>query len=459
MKKNNLASYRHVFFIGIGGISMSGLAEVLFNRGLTISGSDQSASDITNHLKSLGANIYIGHDSDHIHKDIDLVVYTAAVKADNPELIKAKALNIDIMERATLLGYIMADYAQSIAVAGTHGKTTTTSMLAHILMAGHLDPTISVGAILKGIHGNFKIGHSDYFVTEACEYNNSFHKFFPTIGLVLNIEEDHLDFFKDIHAIRDSFYQFMQNIDSDGYLIINDAIDDIQQLTANLTCEVISVGSLSSSTYSYDNVSYNKLGHPTFDLYEQGKFVDSIHLHVTGSHNIENALAAIATGRCLNIGLEQIKQGLLDFSGANRRFEYIGTYNGITIIDDYAHHPTEIRKTIEAARHIDINRLYIVFQPHTYSRTKSLYNDFVEALKLADGVIITDIYAAREKDPGDIHASMIVESLSNFDVDIVYIDDFDEICTFIQKNCVPNDMLITMGAGNVNIIGHMLLNK
>ncbi len=195
-EKNNLASYRHVFFIGIGGISMSGLAEVLFNRGLTISGSDQSASDITNHLKSLGASIYIGHDSDHIHQGIDLVVYTAAVKADNPELIKAKALNIDIMERATLLGYIMADYAQSIAVAGTHGKTTTTSMLAHILMAGHLDPTISVGAILKGIHGNFKIGHSDYFVTEACEYNNSFHKFFPTIGLVLNIEEDHLDFFQ-----------------------------------------------------------------------------------------------------------------------------------------------------------------------------------------------------------------------------------------------------------------------
>jgi UDP-N-acetylmuramate--alanine ligase len=459
MKKNYLESYQHVFFIGIGGISMSGLAEVLHNRGLTISGSDQTASEITEHLEELGIKVYIGHDQAHIRPGIDLVVYTAAIKNDNPELVKAKHQGIDLMERATLLGYIMADYTQSIAVAGTHGKTTTTSMLAHILMAGDLDPTISVGAILKGINGNFKIGHSDYFITEACEYNNSFHKFFPKIGIVLNIEEDHLDFFEDLAAIRTSFQRFIQNIHPDGYLIINDSIENIHRLTENTSCQIITVGSSPSSTYSYTNVSYDKMGHSTFDVYENGNYLDTIHLHVTGSHNIENALASIATARCFNLSLEQIKRGLLEFSGANRRFEYIGTYNGITIIDDYAHHPTEIRKTIEAARNIDLNRLYIVFQPHTYSRTKALYKDFVEALKLADGLIITDIYAAREKDPGDIHASMLVESLSNFDLDIVYIDDFDEICDFIKKNCVPNDMLITMGAGNVNMIGPMLLKK
>ena len=459
MEKKNFETYHHVFFIGIGGISMSGLAEVLHNRGLSISGSDQTASEITNHLNQLGIHVHIGHDAKHIDATIDLVVYTAAIKDDNPELIKAKALHIDVMERATLLGHIMNDYTQSIAVAGTHGKTTTTSMLAHVLMAGHLDPTISVGAILKGINGNFKIGNSEHFITEACEYNNSFHKFYPKYGLVLNIEEDHLDFFKDLATIRQSFHQFIKNIDTDGYLIINDSIEDIPALIKETTCKVITVGSSSTSTYSYDNVSYNTLGHSTFDIYEETQYIDTIHLHVTGSHNIENALAAIATARCLNIPLEQIKQGLLDFAGANRRFEYIGTYKGITIIDDYAHHPTEIRKTIEAARNIDINRLYLVFQPHTYSRTKTLYSDFVDALKLADGVIITDIYAAREKDPGNIHASMFVESLSNFDLDIVYIDDFDEICDFIKKNCVPNDMLITMGAGNVHIIGPMLLNK
>jgi UDP-N-acetylmuramate--alanine ligase len=457
MDDKQLQKLHSIYFIGIGGISMSGLAEVLNKDGKTVSGSDQALSPITQKLEQLGITIYSGHHADHITKDLDLVVYTAAIKQDNPEFIRAKELNIPLIDRAQLLGLIMQRYNLSIGVSGTHGKTTTTSMLSYILLEGDLDPTISVGGILKGIDGNFRVGHSDYFITEACEYSNSFLQFFPNISIVLNIEEDHLDFFNDLQEIRQSFKHYMENTKENGLIILNDSIASIDELISDIHCPYVIVGSKASSTYSYQNPSFDALGHGAFDLIIKGQYIDTIQLNVTGYHNIENALAAIAASRFMGIPLETIKKGLLSFGGADRRFEIKGVFNGITVIDDYAHHPTEIKTTLEAIKHVTHNQLWVVFQPHTFTRTKSLFNEFVDALKDVEHLIITDIYAAREQDPGDIHSKMLVESLSKFGKEIVYIADFENICAYLKAHCMPNDMLITMGAGNVNSIGMMML--
>ncbi len=438
---------------------MSGLAEVLNQNGKEVSGSDQNMTSITRHLETLGIKVYEGHNKDHIGDHIDLVVYTAAVKEDNVEYQEAIRRGIDMMDRASLLGHIMDSYGISIGVAGTHGKTTTTSMLSHIMLEGHLDPTISVGGILKGIGGNFRIGKSDYFITEACEYTNSYHKFFPNISIILNIEEDHMDFFKDIEEIEDSFATYIHNTKAGGSVIINDSIQHIDLLTKNLDVHVIKVGKNPESYYSYRNETFDESGFASFDLVTNGEFTRRFQLKVTGYHNIENALATIAAGRIMGVSFDDIQKGLLAFGGADRRFEYKGSFNGASVIDDYAHHPTEIMKTLEAASKIDHRHLWVVFQPHTYSRTKALYDDFVVALSVCDHLIITDIYAAREKDPGDIHSAMLVESLGNSVKEIVYIDDFEKIVDFLSQKLMPKDMLITMGAGTVTNIGPMLLKK
>ncbi len=459
MKVSILDKYSHVFFIGIGGISMSGLSEVLNQNDKKVYGSDQHSSSITEHLKNLGITVYEGHDPSHIKDEIDLVVYTAAIKKDNVEYQEAIKKNIDIMDRGTLLGHIMDSYKVSIGVAGTHGKTTTTSMLSHIMLEGHLDPTISVGGILKGIGGNFRIGKSDYFITEACEYTNSYHKFFPNISIILNIEEDHMDFFKDYDDIENSFKTYIGNTKPGGTLILNDTIKNIAMLTKNLKANVITVGKKAESYYSYENETFDGRGFASFDLVIKGEYVRRFQLMVTGYHNIENALATIAAARTMGISFEDIQKGLLAFGGTDRRFEYKGSYKGASVIDDYAHHPTEITKTLEAASKIEHNHLWVVFQPHTYTRTKAFFQDFIEALRVCDHLIITDIYAAREKDPGDIHASMLVESLGNSCKDIVYIDDFEKIVDFLSEKLMPKDMLITMGAGTVTNIGNLLLKK
>ncbi len=457
MKTNQLDLYKKVFFIGIGGISMSGLAEVLNQDGKSVFGSDQNPTPLTDRLKTLGITVYRGHEAEHITKELDLVVYTAAIKEDNVEFQEAVDLGIPMMDRATLLGLIMDGYETSIGVAGTHGKTTTTSMISHILMEGNLDPTISVGAMLKGIGGNFKVGKSDYFITEACEYANSYHKFLPNISIILNIEEDHLDFFKDLDDIRNSFHRYMLNTKAGGVLIVNDCIDGIQELTGDLPCEVITVGHDPASSFSCRNIAFDSKGYGSYDLCHLGETIGHIRLKVTGMHNIMNSLAAIAAGLFIGLDLDTIRTGLLKFEGADRRFEYKGSFNGVTVIDDYAHHPTEIATTIEATKKIGHHELWVVFQPHTYTRTKALFSEFIDALKDIDHLILTDIYAAREKDPGDIHSAMFVESLSKSGMDIVYFDDFNKIVDHLKKNCVPNDMLITMGAGNVHLIGEMLL--
>jgi len=449
----------HVHFVGIGGISMSGLAEILLKRGFKVSGSDLNRATTSDKLRDLGVQVHIGHKAENIGKDIDLIVYTVAVKLDNPELVQAKALDIPIIDRATLLGQVMEGYANSIAVAGTHGKTTTTSMVAHILTSATLDPTVSVGGILPLINGNIHAGSSNYFVTEACEYYNSYHHFYPKVGLVLNVEEDHLDFFKDIDEIRRSFHRFHENIPSNGALVIQGDTLELDLLTKDLKAQVITYSdSNQDCDYYARDISYNALGHPSFTVMAFGQILCQISLSVPGAHNINNALGSIATARVFDIDCQPIIDGLKAFTGTHRRFEFKGDLGGIHIVDDYAHHPTEIKATIDGVKNMTIGKLHIVFQPHTFTRTKAFLDEFAESLAQADEVILMDIYSAsREKDLGDIHSKDIMEKINALGTPCYYYPTIDEIIYHVFTHCVPGDLLITMGAGDVYLLGDALL--
>ena len=320
----------HVYFIGIGGISMSGLAEIILQEGFTVSGSDSKASDITAMLEKLGATIAIGQKAENITDDIDLIVYTAAIHKDNPEFAAAVASGKPMLTRAQMLGQIMANYDYSVAVSGTHGKTTTTSMLSLICLAAKVDPTISVGGMLDAIGGNIRVGNSEIFVTEACEYTNSFLSFFPKISVILNIDEDHLDFFKDLEDIRNSFHRFAKLLPKDGTLVINGDIDRLDEITGDLDCKIVTYGTNPSATYHAANVTHDELGEASFDLVKNGEFVDRISLSVSGDHNVSNALAALAVADLLDVNVSVAKKGLKEFHGTDRRFEYKGETNGVT---------------------------------------------------------------------------------------------------------------------------------
>jgi UDP-N-acetylmuramate--alanine ligase len=447
----------HIHFIGIGGISMSGLAEILMKEHFTISGSDAKASDLTRALAADGAQITIGQSADNITDDINLVVYTAAINDSNPELACAKERNIPTLTRAELLGQIMANYARSIAVSGTHGKTTTTSMTAHILLQAQADPTISVGGILDAIAGNIRVGTSDTFLTEACEYTNSFLNFYPKYSIILNVEEDHMDFFHNIEEIRDSFHRFASQTAADGVVIINGDIDHYEQITNGIAARVITFGSTSSSLFYPKNVTFDEYAHPTFDVYKKGTCLGCIRLNVPGMHNVTNALSAIALALELGIDFDTIKAGLSSFGGTNRRFQYKGIVNGITVIDDYAHHPTEISATLSAAANYPHERICCVFQPHTYTRTHAFLKDFARALSAADIVVLADIYAAREQNTIGISSLDLLEELKKLGTECYYFPSFEEIEKFLLKKCIHGDLLITMGAGDIVNVGENLL--
>mgnify|MGYP001099022386 CR=1 FL=1 len=430
----------HVHFIGIGGISMSGLAEILLNRHFTVTGSDMQSSDMTKHLEETGAKVVIGQKAENITDDIDLVVYTAAIHESNEEFAAAKNKGVPMMTRAALLGQIMA---KSIAVAGTHGKTTTTSMLTHILLQADTDPTVSVGGMLDRIGGNIRVGHSDLFLTEACEYTNSFLHFFPKIGVILNIDEDHLDFFKDLADIRNSFHRFAKLLPKDGTLVINDNIPDLEEITADLDCRVIRYGNDSSLDYSATNVLHDKKGEASFDLVKSGEFIDRISLSVNGDHNVSNALSAIAVADLLGVPFTKIKEGLKSFHGTDRRFEYKGEVNGVTVIDDYAHHPSEIAATIDAARQqYPKKKIIAVFQPHTFSRTVALMDDFAKSLDLADKVYLTEIFSSIREQNGEVSAKDLGEKISKGG-EVLSLDNMSPLLDF------HDDVVIFMGAGDI----------
>lgn len=446
-----------VHFIGIGGISMSGLAQILLARGFRVSGSDNRASDLTEDLEKSGATVYIGQRASNIAEETELVVYTAAIREDNPEYQRSVSLQIPMMSRAELLGQIMKNYSHAIAVSGTHGKTTTSSMASEILLAADKDPTLTIGGILKTIGGNLRLGNSDFFLTEACEYTNSFLSFLPRYGIILNIEEDHLDFFKDIDDIRNSFRKFAQLIPADGALIINGEIENYEEITEDLETKVFTFGFRDDFDYYCTGLKVGDHGAYTFTFHTPDKREQNVILNVVGKHNVSNALAALALADILGIDLPTAAKALLSCSGANRRFELKGNLGGVTVIDDYAHHPTEISATLSAAKDYPHRELWCVFQPHTYTRTKAFLNEFADALSAADHVILTDIYAAREKNTLGISSADLQQKLLEKGIDCHYFPSFGEVEIFLLKNCIPNDLLITMGAGDVVKIGENLL--
>jgi len=447
-----------VHFVGIGGISMSGLAETLLHYGYKVSGSDSHTSEIIDKLIRKGATINIGHDASNILGS-DMVVYTAAVKWDNPELIKAKELNLPVIDRAEFLGQIMKQYKLSIAVSGTHGKTTTTSLIAIILNNANLDPTVMVGGELDAIGGNVRPGKSQYFVAEACEYVESFLKLYPYVGIILNVDADHLDYYSGIEHIISSFNKFAYLIPEDGYLIVSADNENAIKSSMGVKSKVITFGLNNKADWTAKNISYDDRGCGKFDAYCMGKFYGSFKLNIPGIHNISNSLSALACANIFNIDKEIIQKSFIEFYGTHRRFEKKGEFKEVVVIDDYAHHPTEIKATLSAAKNYPHKKLWCVFQPHTYSRTLKLLSEFSQAFKDVDELIITDIYAAREKDTGEISSKILCEKVQENDVNVKYISSFEDIANYVSDNASPGDVIITMGAGDVYKIGDILLKK
>lgn len=447
--------HKKVHFIGIGGISMSGLAAILLNKGFKVSGSDSKESEITDRLKAAGAEIYIGHNASNIN-NVDLVVYTAAIPSDNPEIVEAKNQKVQLMDRAEFLGFIMKGHNYNVAVAGTHGKTTTTSMLSHVTLKANLDPTILVGGDVDAISGNFRIGESEYFVTEACEYKESFLKFYPYVGIILNIDADHLDYYRDLEHIKDTFKKFASIIPDDGYLIGCAEDTDVLDVVNTAKCNVITYG-FNKGNLQAKNISFNNKGCATFTVNKDGSDLFQVTLSTTGKHNILNALSTIAVGLIFNLSSESIIEGLKECKGAHKRFEYKGEYKGSTIIDDYAHHPVEIQATLDTAKLIPHNKIYCVFQPHTYTRTKTLFNEFTTCFKDCDELILMDIYAAREKDTGLVNSVELGDAIRETGLQCVNLHSHDEVANYLKEKISDNDLVLTVGAGDVVNVAKILL--
>ncbi len=451
---NKLSENSHIHFIGIGGISMSGLAHIAVANGYKVTGSDRTKTPITDKLENEGVIVYEGHSADNIG-NADLVVHTAAVRMDNPEMAAALEKNIMLIDRAEFLGALMKGYKNAVGVAGTHGKTTTTSMLAHALIYADTDPTISVGGELDLIGGNIRCGKSDMFVTEACEYTNSFLKFYPTIALITNIEEDHLDFFTGIEMIRDSFRAYAELTRGIGSVVAYGEDENIKLTLKDSGLDVITYGLSDSNDYYATNIVYHA-GYPTFNVYYKGEFLTTASLNVTGDHNILNSLATIAVCRLLGIDASVAAKGIETFRGTHRRFEKKGLINEAVIIDDYAHHPTEIKLTLKAAKAFEPKRIRCIFQPHTYSRTRTLWNDFLTAFDDCDELILTHIYAAREAYDGETDPDRLAKEIYERGIDAKYIEDFKDIEDYIKETAEPGDIIFTMGAGDVTEISNNL---
>lgn len=454
----NLKQYKHIHMIGIGGISMSGIAEILHNWGLFITGSDCTKSKITDKLSSHGIFVSIGHNTNLVEK-ADFVIYSAAVKQDDPELVAARKHNIPIVERADFVGFLTRIYPNTIGIAGTHGKTTTSSMVAMCFLEANLDPTIQIGAILKQINGNYRVGDSNYFILESCEYVESFLKFNPKSTIVLNVDNDHLDYFKNLDNIKNAFAKYVALLPKDGFLVMNADDKNSSHLRENTYAKVITY-SLENRKANFvgRNITFDNQGFAKFDVYRNDQYYCEMKLSVPGIHNVSNALACIALCTMYGIDKYTIKSALAKFTGAHRRFELVGSYNNIYIYDDYAHHPTEIMATVKAMKEKKYRQSWVVFQPHTYSRTKVHLEEFAKALLDFDNIIITDIYAAREQNTFNITSKDLVEKIKSLGKQSIYIQDFNDIAKYIKERACPNDLILTMGAGTVNEVAKKILN-
>jgi len=456
---DNIKKFKKVHMIGIGGVSMSGIAAILKNWGFLISGSDCTESENTLKLKELGIPVTIGNNIEDVNNS-DIIVYSAAIKEDNPEMIEAKRLNIPTMERADFLGELTRCYKDTICISGTHGKTTTTSMVSLCFLEALKDPSIQVGAYLKQIDGNYKVGNSEHFVIEACEYVESFLKFNPKAEIILNIDNDHLDYFKNFENIKNAFIKYVKLLPNDGLLILNGDDSNCLDLSKYTNCKSITYGINNKNVDFYaENITFNNDGFAEFDVFNNNKNLGTIELSVPGIHNVSNALAAISLSIMYGISFKDIKTALSKFTGAHRRFEFKGKIdNKASVYDDYGHHPTEIIATINALKNKDYNKSWVIFQPHTYSRTKNLLDDFANALINFDNIIVLDIYAAREKNTYGITSEDLVNRIKSIGKDSKYIPDFNDCVNYVKDNVQKDDVVITLGAGTVTQIGPMLVD-
>lgn len=438
---------------------MSGIAAILLNWGFHITGSDRVDSESLDKLRELGIKVTVGHNLEDV-TTADVVVYSAAVKKDDPEMQKAIELNIPTIERADFLGELTRCYEDTICISGTHGKTTTTSMVSLCFLEGLKDPSIQVGAYLKQIDGNYKVGNSEHFVIEACEYVESFLKFSPKAEIILNIDNDHLDYFKTFENIKNAFLKYVKLLPNDGLLILNADDENCLNLKNFTSAKTVTYGIYNQEAdFIAKNITFDNDGFAMFDVYYKNEFFTSIHLSVPGMHNILNALACLSLSTEYGISKNDIQIALSKFTGAHRRFEYKGKINNIaSVYDDYAHHPTEIRAIANSLANKKYNQSWVVFQPHTYSRTKNLLDDFADALLLFDNIIVLDIYAARENNTFGISSEDLIDKIISLGKDAKYIPDFDECVSFIKENINENDIVITIGAGTVTKIGPMLVD-
>ena len=451
---NFLSPGRKGFLVGIGGVSMSSLAEVLRDMGITVLGSDMSESANVQALRRGGITVLSGHDAANISDDIDFVVRTAAVHDDNPEIIAARERGIPIFERTQAWGAISKDYANALCIAGTHGKTTTTSMCTHILMAADRDPTVMIGGTLPLLNAGHRVGRGNTIIMEACEYYNSFLSFHPTVAVILNVEADHLDFFKDLDDVKRSFRAFAQRTPEDGFVVANADDPETMDTLRDVGRKVITFGLSREADVYAENVEF--LGaNSHFDVIYNGRRFTDVTLHVPGAHNVKNALAATAAAICLGIRPTAVKYGLAGFNGAGRRFEFKGKFNGADVYDDYAHHPGELKALLDAVEQLGYQRTVVVFQPHTYTRTAALFDDFVEQLRRPDKLLLAEIFAAREKNTIGISSADLAEKVEG----AAFYPSFAELEGALRKMAQPGDIILTVGAGDVYRIGENLVKE
>ena len=457
MKAAHIRDYPggRIHMIGIGGSSMSGLAEMLIDQHYRVTGSDRDETYLVHYVREKNAEVYIGHKAENVH-GADLVVYSAAIPADNPERKEAERLGIPAIERATLLGQLMEGYDRSVGVCGAHGKTTVTSMLSQMLLENNMDPSIAIGGRLDAVGGSTRIGHSDIFVAEACEYNRSFLHLNPTVAVVLNIDEDHLDCYRDIDEIEETFGKYLSLVPDWGAAIGNGDDFRIRRLFSTLKCRTITFGFGKENDWYPVNMQENERGYASFDLYFQGKKAAYVQMGVPGAFNAMNGMAAIVSAVYLGLTAEKAAETLARFTGAHRRFELTDRIDGVDIYHDYGHNPAEMKNALSIARKNCSGKLWAVMQPHTFSRVRTLFYQYLTCTKEADYTLVTDICAAREPDPGDLNSGMIVEGMRRNGIDAVWTPSFDDTETYLKSRWKSGDLVLTMGCGDINLLNDQI---
>lgn len=443
---------KRIHFIGIGGSGMCPLAEILHSQGHYLTGSDNNESDTLNRIRALGIPVTMGQKAENV-EGADMVVYTAALLPDNPELVAAKESGIPTFERSKLFGYFTRNYNNCIGICGTHGKTTVTSMLTHILIDNDFDPSAIIGGKLPLTGTNGRVGKSDILVCEACEYKDTFLDLTPDVSVILNIDRDHMEYFKTLENLEASFRKFA-DLSTKCVIFNGDDKNTLDTLEGIQGKKLISFGRADSCNYVAKNVSYTNGAFPCYDLYIDGEYKIKIELSVPGEHNVLNSLAAIATAMYCGATVEQCKESLLTFSGAGRRFEFLGTYNGADIVDDYAHHPAEIEVTLSAAKKMSYKRVWAVFQPFTFSRTKMHLEAFAKALSIADNVVMTEIMGSREINTYGITTQDLADEIPGS----VWFDTFDKVADYLKANIDEGDLVLTLGCGDVYKIAKIILD-